>query len=304
MMMNQRTLLAVLGLLALASSTPTLPRAASTTTTAVSFTATPSNIPLVGKPPNDFTCTSPHNPVIMLHGLSLNDEILLSQLQWALNALGFCTYSLLYGAHALFPTVGGLREMLDTAGEIADFVREVATKTGAEKVDLVGHSEGGVHTLLVPLTQPGISNILGHTVALGPAVHGAKYFGLTDLAYAGGNLTAALVGDAIAALGAPAIDDMATGGKVYERFLAANGKIVQEGVKVTVVVSRHDALVTPEVSVVEEEGVRNVYVQDYCPEDAVGHAGLAVDLSVWGIVLNELQENYNGTVLCGQGIGI
>jgi pimeloyl-ACP methyl ester carboxylesterase len=312
--MNGKVISALFGLLPIAIGTPTPQDAAVTTsrtttataaTTYASITASPSNIPLVGKPSNDWTCTSAHNPVIMLHGLSLNYQILLSQLQWQLNALGFCTYSFTYGAHVLFPSVGGVRSMLDTAADIADFVREVHAKTGtAQKIDIVGHSEGGVQALLVPLTQSGIAELLGHTVSLGPAVHGAQYYGLTDLAYEGGNITRALVAVVLDLIGCPACDDMATGSAVYNVFLAAAGAIVQDGVKATVVMLRNDTLVTPDVSEVDEPGVRNVFVQDYCPDDSVGHAGLAIDVSVWGIVLNELQENYDGTVFCGQGIGV
>ncbi|KAJ7502538.1 alpha/beta-hydrolase [Mycena galericulata] len=255
--------------------------------------------PLVGKPPNDFSCVSDHNPVVMLHGLSASDIVDLNQLQYYLNNLGFCTFSQTYGAHTLVPFIGGLTEMADSAVEIADFIRQVHTQTGGtKKVDLVGHSEGGVQTLYVPLTQSDIPSIIEHTVALGPAVHGAQYYGLTDVAYFLGNGTRDFIGDVIDVLGAPAINDMSTGGPVYEGFLAATGHIVQSGVKASIVMSRNDTLVAPTVSIVNEPGVRNLYVQDYCPQDTTGHAGLAWDSSVWGIIVNELTENYGQPVNC------
>ncbi|CAI6336026.1 unnamed protein product [Periconia digitata] len=213
-----------------------------------------------------------------------------------LNTKGLCAFSMTYGAHKLFPLVGGVKSMADSAKEIASFIDEVSSKTGAPKVDIVGHSEGGVMTLYVPLTQSGTASKIERTVALGPAVHGAKYYGLTDLVWLGGDVTASMVEKVLRTFGAPAMAEMATGGAVHETFQQATGKIVQPGVKASIVMSRHDILVKPETSVVNEEGVRNLYVQDYCPQDRVGHSGLATDKSVWGIVENELLEKYDEEV--------
>jgi pimeloyl-ACP methyl ester carboxylesterase len=207
-----------------------------------------------------------------------------------------------YGVHPLAPWVGGVVSMVDSAKEIAGFIKEVRSKTGSEKVDLVGHSEGGVMTLYVPLTQEGIKDIVEHTVALGPAVHGARYYGFTDLFYLGGQETRTLAGDVLSVLGCEACDDMAIGGRVYSDFADAAGHIVQDGVKASIVMSRSDTLVTPDVSEVNETGVRNLFVQDYCPDDTVGYAGLAWDTGVWDIIINELKENYEGPVGCTQGL--
>lgn len=260
---------------------------------------------LVGHPPNDFKCKSTRNPVIVLHGLSANKHVDLNTLQYHLNDLGYCTFTLTYGAHRLFPLVGGVKEMSESAIEIASFIAEVQSKTGSKKVDLVGHSEGGVMALYVPLTQPGVAEKIERTVSLGPAVHGAKYYGLTDLAWLGGGLSASMVETVLRMFGAPAIADMATGGDVQKTFEKAKGKIVQPGVKATIVMSKSDTLVEPETSIVDEKGVRNLYVQDFCPADNVGHAGLAWDKSVWGIIVNELEEKYDAKITtCEAGLPV
>ncbi|RYO80091.1 hypothetical protein DL764_009942 [Monosporascus ibericus] len=248
---------------------------------------------LYGAPPNDFSCKSDRNPVVLLHGLSANCEIDLNMLQKHLNERGYCTFSQTYGAHRLAPWVGGLAAMADSAKDIAAFVREVHEMTGArKKVDLVGHSEGGVMAVYVPMTQGGVSDIIEHTVALGPAIHGARYFGFTDLWYVGGRVTRNIASAVVKALGCAACDDMATGGAAYNEFLEAE-KIVQDGNKATVIMSRSDKLVAPDASRIDEEGVRNVFVQDTCPDDKVGHAGLMWDRSVWGLVINALEETYD-----------
>jgi hypothetical protein len=259
--------------------------------------------PLYGAPENDFDCRSTvhPNPVIMLHGLSANREVDLNTLSHNMTDAGWCVFSKTYGAHDRAPWIGGLRAMRDTAGEIADFVFEVQSKTGAAKVDLVGHSEGGVMALYVPLTQDGVAEVVEHTVALGPAVHGAQYFGFTDLFYIGGDVTRNLAALALEILGCAACDDMATGGAVYDDFKSAD-KIVQPGNKATIIMSTSDTLVAPETSEVNEEGVRNVIVQDTCPQDTVGHAGLAWDKSVWGLIYNALEEQYDREFACDKGL--
>ncbi|KAI0967899.1 Alpha/Beta hydrolase protein [Xylaria arbuscula] len=257
---------------------------------------------LYGAPPNNYTCTSPHNPVVLLHGLSADRNVDLNQLQYALNARGYCTFSLTYGAHAIPDWIGGLTDMRDSAAQIATFIQEVATKTGAGKVDIVGHSEGGVQSLYVPLTQPGISDIVEHIVALGPAVHGATYFGFTDLWYIGGDATRALVGEVLDIVGCAACEQLAPDGLVTDTFTAAAGKIRQGGNKVTIISSSSDALVPTNVSAVDEDGVNNVLVQDTCPEDRVGHAGLAYDKSVWRLVVNALEETNEEVFPCEMGL--
>ncbi|KAI4863620.1 alpha/beta-hydrolase [Hypoxylon rubiginosum] len=258
---------------------------------------------LYGAPDNDFNCKSERNPVVLLHGLSADREVDLNMLQWELNRRGYCTFSLTYGAWDLVPWIGGLREMADSAKDIAGFVREVKDKTGAEKVDIVGHSEGGVQAIYVPMTQDGISDIVEHLVALGPAIHGAEYLGVTDLWYIGGEATRSIAKLVQRLIGCPACDDMMTGGAVYHDFKSAD-KIVQPGNKATIIMSSSDILVKPDVSRIDEPGVNNVIVQDTCPDDVVGHAGLMWDKSVWRLVVNALEENNDVVFPCEIGMPV
>ncbi|KAI1648294.1 alpha/beta-hydrolase [Daldinia loculata] len=258
---------------------------------------------LYGAPENNFDCKSDRNPVVMLHGLSANRQVDLNMLQWELNRRGYCTFSQTYGSWSLVPWIGGLKPMSESAKDIASFVKEVKDKTGAEKVDIVGHSEGGVQAIYVPMTQDGVSDIVEHVVALGPAIHGAKYFGFTDLWYIGGNITRALAKKVVDVLGCPACEDMATDGGIYNDFKNAS-KIVQPGNKVTVIMSNSDTLVSPDVSRVDEEGATNVIVQDTCPDDKVGHAGLMWDKSVWRLIVNALEENNDTVFECEKGLVI
>ncbi|KAH9987484.1 alpha/beta-hydrolase [Xylariaceae sp. FL0662B] len=258
---------------------------------------------LYGAPANDFACRSQRNPVVLLHGLSGNREVHLNMLQRALKQRGYCAFSQTYGAHGAVPWVGGLTSMGASARDIAAFVRAVRDRTAAPRVDVVGYSEGGVQALYVPMTQPGIAGVVGRVVALGPAVHGARYFGVTDLWYVGGDATRRLAKRVIDALGCQACDDMAPDGAVYRDFKSAK-QIAQAGNNVTVIMSRLDRLVAPEVSRIEEKGVNNVYIQDTCPDDRVGHAGLMWDKSAWRLVVNALEENGDEVFECEKGLEV
>ncbi|KAK5632346.1 hypothetical protein RRF57_008060 [Xylaria bambusicola] len=256
---------------------------------------------LYGAPANNFSCTSSRNPVVMLHGLSASREVDLNLLQYELNNRGYCTFSLTYGAHPIPSWIGGLDDMTKSAKQIAGFIHEVKQKTGATKVDIVGHSEGGVQSIYVPMTQDGIADIVEHIVALGPAVHGATYFGFTDLWYTGGDLTRALVGQLLDVVGCPACEQLAVDGLVTNQFTQA-AKIAQPGNKVTVIGSTKDTLVPVEVSTIDEPDVNNVLVQTTCPDDPVGHAGLAWDRSVWRLIVNALEETDEEVYKCEQGL--
>ncbi|CAJ2504275.1 Uu.00g116690.m01.CDS01 [Anthostomella pinea] len=279
-----------------------------TTDIAVNIPSVLTESTLYGAPPNDFTCKSARNPVVLLHGLSADREVDLNLLQRELSTpeRGYCTFSATYGAWPLTPWIGGLTDMTESARDIAAFIREVKEKTGADKVDVVGHSEGGVQALYVPLSQPGIAALVDHVVALGPAVHGADYFGFTDLWYVGGDATRALAKPFSELIFCPACEQMMPDGAITDAFDAATaaGGIKQEGNNVTVIMSRSDKLVTPDVSEIDEAGVRNVFVQDTCPDDRVGHAGLAWDKSVWRLVINALEKNDDVVFECEEGLEI
>lgn len=236
---------------------------------------------------NDSTCrpSSAHpNPVVFLHGLGATHYEDINMLQADVSAQGYCTYSETYGDYPGFPLVGGLRPIADSAVEIKTFISQVLAQTGAAKVDLVGHSEGGFLTLYVTKTQ-GIANKIGKVVAIAPPTHGATAAGLADLVRPLGSV------------GCPACSDLIVGGSAIATL--EKGPIAQPGVDYTIMTSRTDELVTPtQTSFVREAGVTNSYVQDVCPDSRVGHVGEPYDLSVWDMVGNALDPAHAVPVRC------
>jgi triacylglycerol esterase/lipase EstA (alpha/beta hydrolase family) len=250
---------------------------------------------------NDFACrpTATHpNPVVLLHGLGATWYEDINFLQLDLAAKGCCTFALTYGAYDGFPLVGGLKPVATSAAQIKAYVQSVLSATGAAKVDLVGHSEGGFQTLYVTKTQ-GIANRIGRVVAIAPPTHGTTFAGLYNLAPLLG--IESEVHAALSAVGCGACSDLTNGGAAVAKL--TTGPIAQPGVKYTIITSRYDELVTPtSTSFVNEPGVTNQYVQSSCPFDPVGHIGEAYDLNVWHLVSNALDPAHATPIwLCAVG---
>lgn len=251
---------------------------------------------------NDWSCrpspARPH-PVVLLHGLGASADVNWGYIGPRLVADGYCTFALTYGALAPgAPLGGGFGPIADSAREIASFIDRVLDATGAEEVDLVGHSEGGFMSLYVPKAHA-LGDAVAHVVALAPPVTGRPTAsGLLGLFQSGGLRSAAAT--FVRELGCIACDELGVTG---DGIAALNdGPVAQPGIDYTVIVSRFDLIVTPmESSLVREPGVRNVVVQDTCPLDLVGHVGLAVDPGVYDMITNALSPGTARPVACSFG---
>ncbi len=237
------------------------------------------------------------NPLVLLHGLGGNGPGNYSFLGPYLAAKGYCAFTLTYGQATPAIPVGGTVSIVQSSAQIEAFVDQVRAATGAAKVDLVGHSEGGFQSLYGPKVR-GYAGKVGKVVALAPPTHGTTFAGLVSVGdYLG---LRPLVDQVLRDFGCPACDEIIVGGSEVAKLTA--GPIAQPGVKYTVIASRLDALVTPhETSFIREPGVKNQFVQDTCPLDPVGHVGLAFDPTVAQLVANALDPARARPVLCGFG---
>ena len=253
---------------------------------------------------DDWSCqpSAAHpEPVVLLHGLGGNGPGNFATLGPYLAAQGFCVYTTTYGEPDPGVPVGGLVPIPQSANEIASFIASVLAATGAAKVDLVGHSEGGFQSLYGPKFVPGESAEIARVVALAPPTHGTTFASSLAVADALGILPD--VNTIIGAYGCPACSEMTVGSDLVNQL--NTGPIAQAGIAYTIIASTDDEIVTPYgTEFVGEPGVSNETVQDLCPLDPVGHVNLAYDLDVAQMVRNALDPANPVPVTCSIGAPI
>src|SRR6185437_9592331 len=84
-----------------------------------------------------------------------------------------------YGGSSASSIVQGTGDIAASAGQLASFVTRVLAATGAAKVDIVGHSQGGMMPRYY-LKFLGGANKVGTLVGLAPSNHGTDLDGLVE----------------------------------------------------------------------------------------------------------------------------
>lgn len=251
-------------------------------------------------PDNDYTCRSERhpNPVIMLHGLMSSSHVGLNKLEEWLQDHDFCTFSLTYGV-STNPSVGGLTPIADSSKEIESFIRDVKRRTGASKVDLVGHSEGAFQALYVAKFGK-VAQDIDKIVGIAPPTHGTEPASISQYVDGLKELDQLLASISYTAAGCGACFDLVENGGAVKRL--TDGKIVQPGNSVTIIASKTDeVLIPPETAFVREPGVTNIWLQDVCPQDMTQHIPEGYDENIWNLVLNALQKTPRRRFQCVPG---
>ena len=229
---------------------------------------------------NDFSCrpSAAHPfPVVLVHGTFANASSF-AAISPRLAGAGFCVFALNYGCQALGPVVCATGPIEESASQLSAFVDRVLGATGASKVDLVGHSQGGMMPRYYLKFLGGTAKV-HRLVGLAPSNHGTTLNGLQ-------NLAAALAG----AVGCDACVEQLAGSAFLTRLNA--GGDTQAGVWYTVIETRFDEVVTPFTSAfLSGPSVTNILLQDHCVLDATGHVNIVNDPNAIGWVLNALDPN-------------
>jgi triacylglycerol esterase/lipase EstA (alpha/beta hydrolase family) len=256
---------------------------------------------------NDWFCrpSAAHpRPVVLVHGTLEAVSVNWSALSPMLKNEGYCVFTLSYGESLLLSLNGRLPGLTDIAGsarELSSFVDSVRFWTGASKVDIVGHSQGGMMPNYY-LKKLGGASKVGTFVALSPSNHGTTLSGLTQIGTQLGILGLANV---ILGIGTPALVQQEVGSS-FQTNLFAGGDTVA-GPRYTVIATTHDEVVTPYSNgFLSGSNVENITIQNQCPTDPVGHIGISYDSPALQNVLNELGPNTpNFKPVCtGFGVGV
>jgi triacylglycerol esterase/lipase EstA (alpha/beta hydrolase family) len=158
-----------------------------------------------------------------------------------------------------------------TAGELGQVVDKVLAATGAQKVDLVGHSQGGGVLPRWYLRFDGGGAKVADLVGMAPSNHGVKQAGLEALQSTPLFTTLSTLVSSIA--GAAWLQQDA--GSTVNTTLDAGGDTVP-GVAYTQIISKYDEVVTPYTQQLLVAGpgatVSNEIVQNTCGLDFTDHA--------------------------------
>jgi triacylglycerol esterase/lipase EstA (alpha/beta hydrolase family) len=246
---------------------------------------------------NDWSCrpSQAHpNPVVLVHGLSANQANNWGYLAPQLAGSGYCVFSLTYGVTGP-PTVGGLAPMERSAQELAAFVDRVRDETGAEKVDIVGHSEGS----LMPdyyVKFLGGDEAVERYVGMTPLWDGTEAAGLALLDRTGQQFGLDPVLRASLDPLCGSCRQFLPGSEFLEKINADGGPAV-DGVTYTMILTRYDELVVPYTSGLLD-GATNIVLQDGCPTDLAEHVAVAFDPVTLAHIRNALDPDHAQPVRC------
>ncbi|MEV6520819.1 alpha/beta fold hydrolase [Longispora sp. NPDC051575] len=291
-----RTLLAALVLATGLLVTAANPAAAAGTADPVAQVADPPGA-------NDWSCrpsTAHPNPVVLVHGTFANQFENWLVLAPLLKSKGYCVYALTYGltpdswtstGNGIVLPIGGLQPVATSAGQLAAFVDRVRASTGAAKVDIVGHSQGGMMPRYYLRFLGGAAKV-DKLVALAPSNHGTTLSGIANLAdhFPG---IARLVYSAC-----PSCQDQVVGSATLTK-LNAGGDTVP-GVRYTIISTWYDQVVTPYRSqFLSGPDVANRVVQDSCLVAVPEHVAMAFSPTALHHVTNALDPSRATPVYCG-----
>ena len=243
-----------------------------------SYAGPPVSLPTAEADPpgaNDWTCRPTADrptPVVLVHGTAGDRKHLLERLSRSIKRAGFCVYSLDYGNR-------GLIDIKDSARELKRYTKRVLASTGAAKVSMVGHSQGGMMPRYMIRFLRG-KKLVDDLVGIAPSNHGTA---LT----AGGNPLSDLVNTL---LGVPcrACVQQGTGSAFLTRL--NEGDETPGRVSYTQITTRYDQVVVPHTSGYLAEGPRttNLTIQDLCPLAIPEHLTIPLVTPTIDIVLDAL----------------
>ncbi|HEY3466229.1 MAG TPA: alpha/beta fold hydrolase [Amycolatopsis sp.] len=242
---------------------------------------------------NDWNCKPSErhpNPVLLSNGTTANAYENWANLSQKLADAGYCVFAGNFGGTpgTFLQTVGPIA---DTTKALAAFGDKILAATGAAKLDVVGHSQGGMN-IRYWIKYLGGADKISRLVGLSPSNHGTDLFGLLS--------TLEMIPGVPAALGTvcQACNEQ-TVGSDFLTDLNAGGETVP-GIQYTVIQTRYDDVVTPYTSAFLKPApnVKNILLQNVCGLDFTDHLGITYDPVAQGLVLNALDPAHAKTPPC------
>jgi pimeloyl-ACP methyl ester carboxylesterase len=243
---------------------------------------------------NDWSCkpSKAHpRPVVLVHGTFADMADSWQALSPLLENSGYCVFALNYGSSNGSGEAGvyATGPIARSAEELAAFVQKVLTATGAEQVDMVGHSQGGMMPRYYLRFLGGASKV-GTLVGLAPSNHGTTVNGIFTLG--------SLLPGADSFLGLCQACEEQAAGSPFLTKLNAGGETVGK-VSYTVIESQNDEVVTPYTSAfMSGRRVTNILLQSQCALDQGEHLSMPYDHIADADVLDALDPKHPVVVAC------
>jgi triacylglycerol lipase len=168
--------------------------------------------------------------------------------------LGYCVSTLTYGNDET-------ADIAASANQLARYVDRLLARTGAKRVSIVGHSEGGMMPRYYIKFLGGAARV-ANLVALAPSNHGT----LNPTTFGG------------ALIGCLACAQQQAGSAFLTQL--NSGDETPPPVNYTVIETMYDEVLVPYTSALlsgPSARVTNVVLQQQCPSDIIGHLGITSD---------------------------
>ena len=193
-------------------------------------------------------------PVVLVHG-TISSKNVWQNLVLRLREDDFVVFSPDYGVH-------GTQDIPTSAQDIGAYIEQVLSATGAEAVDIVGHSQGGLLARYW-INELGGEDYVHHLISLGAPHHGTTLLGML------GNLLTSETSQRMAAatirrvFGAAGMQQV-MGSPVLETLAASPD--TRPLIRYTNFATRNDSTVVPHenafLSTEDSDLVKNIFVQD------------------------------------------
>ncbi|MEU4780706.1 alpha/beta fold hydrolase [Micromonospora sp. NPDC023633] len=168
----------------------------------------------------------------------------------------------------------GVGDIRDSARAFSGFVDQVRSATGASRVDLVTHSEGGLVSRWYVKFLGG-ADAVGRYVSLGTPQQGTYVANILRVVGLG------------SCAGIVACQQMTIGSSFLADLNA--GDDTPGALRWTTIRTWQDELVRPVDNATLADGATNVLIQGACPLRAVGHLGLVLDGTAYSVVRQALR---------------
>ncbi|GGC59108.1 lipase [Hoyosella rhizosphaerae] len=247
---------------------------------------------------NDPACTSTSSyPILLAHGTDATAYTDFAYLAPELRKRGYCVFALNYGVGKpginLSPSTGvdaptfGTKDIRKSAREVADAVTRIRATTGANKVHLIGFSQGANVTRYY-VNKLGGASVVDAWVGIASPTYGSDAFS-PILRIPGGEELAANVL-------APALIQQISGSSFLHELNWPTDTV--PGVRYTTISTDFDEVISPVTNIPLRGESQHFSLQSVCPYDMSGHFQLSFNPVVLELTLHALNPEHIPVVEC------